>query len=271
MQPTYFLMTDQFPIYDQLVFEEGFLRTRDENLIWINRGSPPAIVLGISSAIEAMIDPSRLALNPIPVIRRYSGGGTVVVDSQTLFVTWIFNSEEQKIAPYPQAIMQWSEQFYRSTLHNLPFALKENDYVIGEKKFGGNAQYLTKKRFTHHSTLLWEYSKELMGLLKQPKKVPAYRFNRSHEDFLTCLSSYFQQVEEFLDPFQQTILKFFDCQRIDIDQLKTMIDRPFRQSTHFLDSLNSSRSDLLSSSDQKMLVESSLSPLRRSSRQEEFL
>lgn len=254
MQPTYLLMTDQFPIYDQLIYEEGFLRTRDETLIWINRGSPPAIVLGISSAADAMIDPLRLALNPIPMIRRYSGGGTVVVDHQTLFVTLIANAEEQKIAPYPQAIMQWSEQFYRSTLHNLPFALKENDYVIGEKKFGGNAQYLTKKRFTHHSTLLWDYSKELMGLLKHPKKTPDYRLNRSHDDFLTCLSLYFQQQEEFLNPFQQTLMQFFDCQWIDIHQLKMMIDRPFRQSTHILESISCSRSDLLSSSDQKMLV-----------------
>ena len=40
--------------------------------------------------------------NPVPVIRRFSGGGTVFVDANTLFVTWICNTEHVKCLVVPK-------------------------------------------------------------------------------------------------------------------------------------------------------------------------
>lgn len=49
------------------------------------------------------------------------------------------------------------------------------DYVFGERKFGGNAQAITKNRWLHHTSLLWDFADARMALLKHPSKVPEYR------------------------------------------------------------------------------------------------
>jgi hypothetical protein len=49
------------------------------------------------------------------------------------------------------------------------------DYTFGHRKFGGNAQAITKKRWLHHTSLLWDFKPENMALLKHPKRAPEYR------------------------------------------------------------------------------------------------
>ena len=49
------------------------------------------------------------------------------------------------------------------------------DYVLGDVKFGGNAQAITKDRWVHHTSFLWGFNPERMALLKHPAKKPAYR------------------------------------------------------------------------------------------------
>jgi hypothetical protein len=88
------------------------------------------------------------------------------------------------------------------------FRLQENDYCFGEKKFGGNAQSITRQRFCHHTSFLWDFEEaSMMQYLKMPgislrcfdqitlsflfdfifsiaEKTPQYRSGRSHLDFL---------------------------------------------------------------------------------------
>lgn len=49
------------------------------------------------------------------------------------------------------------------------------DYCFGERKFGGNAQAITRGRWLHHTTFLWDFDDCNMGLLKHPERAPAYR------------------------------------------------------------------------------------------------
>ena len=49
------------------------------------------------------------------------------------------------------------------------------DYTLGEKKFAGNAQAITKQRFCHHTSFLWDFADSNMRLLKHPAKAPGYR------------------------------------------------------------------------------------------------
>lgn len=52
------------------------------------------------------------------------------------------------------------------------------------EKIGGNAQYIKKDRWLHHTSFLYDYKPHLMQLLKHPKKTPAYREGRGHEAFV---------------------------------------------------------------------------------------
>ena len=64
----------------------------------------------------------------IPVVRRFTGGGTVVVDPITIFVTFICNKDAVAgLQPYPQPIMSWTGALYNKVFQGIgDFHLREN-------------------------------------------------------------------------------------------------------------------------------------------------
>jgi lipoate-protein ligase A len=106
---------------------------------------------------------------------------------------------------YPRELMRWSADFYRPVFERLlprsgssssaadaaaavgPFGLQEHDYCLGDRKFGGNAQTISRDRWVHHTSFLWQFHAARMGLLTLPEKRPDYRRDRPHTDFLTAL------------------------------------------------------------------------------------
>ena len=58
---------------------------------------------------------------------------------------------------------------------NMHFFILLADYVLGERKFGGSAQSITKDRWLHHTSFLWDYHMPRMAYLKIPKRAPEYR------------------------------------------------------------------------------------------------
>ncbi|KAK9909039.1 hypothetical protein WJX75_006398 [Coccomyxa subellipsoidea] len=181
------------PILRQLHLEEALLRADFANYCIINEGTPePAIVIGISGKPEALIDIGAAKAAGVQVIKRFTGGGTVVVDHNTTFCTLIFNAADVKdVECYPRPVMQWSEGFYRPVFapHG-DFSLREHDYTFGERKFGGNAQAITKQRWLHHTSLLWDFDPQNMALLRHPERVPDYRADRTHLDFICRLRDF---------------------------------------------------------------------------------
>ncbi len=175
------------PIFEQLQLEEALLRNSAESYCIINQGSPRAIVMGISGKPEELLDLSRIKEEKIPVIKRFSGGGTVIVDENTLFITLIFSKDLLDIPAFPEPILKWTAALYQKSWKIPDFTLRENDYCIGDKKCGGNAQYIKKDRWLHHTSFLWDYSRDNMKHLLLPEKRPKYRLNRSHDEFLTRL------------------------------------------------------------------------------------
>ena len=48
----------------------------------------------------------------VQLIKRFSGGGTVIVDSNTIFAGLILNANDLPVECYPRPIMQWTADFY---------------------------------------------------------------------------------------------------------------------------------------------------------------
>ncbi|XP_019053415.1 PREDICTED: putative lipoate-protein ligase A isoform X2 [Nelumbo nucifera] len=166
------------PILHQLYLEEQLLRTSSENWCVINDGTNiPTIVMGISGKPSELLEVRSVLQDQVPVVRRFSGGGTVIVDHGTLFVTFICNKNAVPgVQPYPQPIMSWSSTLYNEVFQGIGhFHLRENDYVFGNRKFGGNAQSITKNRWVHHTSFLWDYEARNMAYLKLPMRTPKYR------------------------------------------------------------------------------------------------
>lgn len=223
---------ENVPIFQQLELEEALLRADDRFFCLINTGSTPAVVMGISAKKEEVVNAPQAALLSMPLIRRFSGGGTVVVDSDTCFVSWI---APVSLAPcVPEAVHKFASNFYAQVFQP-DFELKQNDYVFGNRKFGGNAQYFRKDRWLHHTSFLWDYSQERMDSLLFPPKTPKYREGRKHKDFLCCLKEKFESKELFLEKLKKTLDDRFEVQNTSFEEVQEVILRPHRKALTVLE------------------------------------
>ncbi|KAJ7251194.1 hypothetical protein O6H91_Y420900 [Diphasiastrum complanatum] len=209
-----------FPIFQQLQVEERLLRDTQCNWCIINDGTaPPSIVMGISGKPELLLDVRAVIQDQVPVIRRFSGGGTVIVNSDTVFVTIICNRDAvPNLSLYPHPIMRWTEQLYAPVFEGVPgFQLREHDYVLGSLKFGGNAQSIIKNRWLHHTSFLWDYDNIQMQYLKLPSRAPSYRLARPHGDFICRLKDYLPSRDLFLQTIVSALQVHFIVQGSTID------------------------------------------------------
>ena len=52
------------------------------------------------------------------------------------------------------------------------------------------AAALSKDRWVHHTSFLWDFKSQDMDYLQIPEKQPEYRSNRNHDDFLCRMSDF---------------------------------------------------------------------------------
>ena len=130
----------------------------------------------------------------MPLIRRFSGGGTVLLGQGCVWATLVGGEEHlpsDVAGRGPRPLMEWTERVWGPVFGRIgDFRLREHDYAFGDLKFGGNAQALSRGRWLHHSSLLWSLDPSRMRqLLKQPARAPEYREGREHGSFLTSLEA----------------------------------------------------------------------------------
>ncbi len=232
--PLHWVELDSYPIYQQLQLEEALLRTNEASYCIINKGSPPSIVMGISGKASELVDEIAAKKKKVPLIRRYSGGGCVVVDQNTLFISFIVGKDHYFDSFYPEAIHRWAENIYLRAWQIPGFSLRENDYVIHEKKCGGNAQYLKKDRFVHHTTFLLQFDPNLMSLLLHPAKEPSYRQKRDHLTFLEPMHPYVENEKWLIGQLKCELEKQFGVEEKELSELVPLLEIPHRKSVSFV-------------------------------------
>jgi len=233
--PLHLIRLQNISIFHQLQLEEALLRTDDRNFCLINIGSPRAVVMGISGQPETLLHLDLIQKDCIPVIQRFSGGGTVIVDEETLFITFIFSKNALNIPLFPEPLLRWTAELYTASWQIPGFRLQENDYVIFDKKCGGNAQYIKKDRCLHHTSFLWNYQDANMSYLCLPPKRPNYRQDRPHHDFLCRLKDYgSHSIPDRIASLQSELVKRFYIQDFD---LKNWQEKPHRKTTSLMETL----------------------------------
>jgi lipoate---protein ligase len=225
----HFIKTNRLNVFEQLQLEEALLRTDDRNWCLVNIGSTESIVLGISSEKKDHVIESC----PLPIIKRYSGGGSVVVDKNTIFISFIFSKRTHDFS-YPEQILKHFERFYKNAFKINNFHLRENDFAIGNYKCAGNAMYIKKDRWLFHSTFLWDYNEKLMNYLLYPPKTPKYRKKREHRDFLCKLNNHFPSFNYFISLLDKHIHKIYEIQITNLKKTKSILNISHRKSTRFL-------------------------------------
>jgi lipoate---protein ligase len=234
LKPIYLIHLNQVPIFQQLQIEEALLRTDDRNFLIINHGSSRSIVMGLSGEPSALLNLDLVRRDSVPVIKRYSGGGTVIIDENTLFVSMIFSKDCGPISLFPESIMQWSYLLFKSAWKLPDFSLIDNDYAIKNRKCGGNALYIRKERWLHHTSFLWDYSDENMDYLRLPPKQPAYRKERIHTDFLCRLKEYAPSLKDLIEQLKHALVKRFYICEISPEEILAIQRREHRQTTHLI-------------------------------------
>lgn len=79
-------------ILQALHFEEILLRRSKENWFIFNSGCKQrSIVVGFSGKVAELVHVKEAHTQNVQTIRRYTGGGTVITDENTIFTTFIMN------------------------------------------------------------------------------------------------------------------------------------------------------------------------------------
>lgn len=119
------------------------------------------------------------------------------------------------------------------------FSLREDDYVFDDRKFGGNAQSLSKGRWLHHTSFLWDFDPKNMEYLTNPARQPKYRQQRSHLEFLCPLKDVLRQEcsnrERFESELHAELAHNFEIEDVDLEDVKPILETEHRKSTRFLE------------------------------------
>jgi lipoate-protein ligase A len=178
--------------------EEG---KRDEVLrLW--EWPHPSVVLGAAGRLAEEVDEAACRRGGVPIFRRASGGGTVLLGSGCLIYSLILAYERQpaltEVAPSYHFILGRIRDALADAVPGVELA-GNSDLALGGRKFSGNSQQRKRTHLLHHGTLLYRFDLAAVGrYLRLPARQPAYRQGRYHEDFLRNLPLGREELERRL-------------------------------------------------------------------------
>lgn len=146
----------------------------------------PAIILGRSRRPAEDVLEEASQADGVPIIRRFTGGGTVVVGPGCLNYALVLSLDVHPELTDVAASFRLILQRIASALNVADLTIGgQTDLVLGGRKVSGNAQRRGRRALLHHGTLLYAYDSCLAGrYLREPARRPAYRGARRHADFL---------------------------------------------------------------------------------------
>jgi len=161
--------------------------TGDEVLrFW--ESAEPFVVVGYSNRIATEVDEAACAAAGIPILRRCSGGGTVVQGPGCLSYALVLRIPASGPLTTVTSTNQFIMSRHAAALGNGCESCGTTDLAVGGLKFSGNAQRRKKQFLLFHGTFLYRYDLALIGrLLRLPSREPDYRQGRAHAEFLMNL------------------------------------------------------------------------------------
>lgn len=147
------------------------------------------IVLGRSNHIEKSINSKSVEKDQITILKRPSGGESVILSPNMLIFSFKQNSD---IIPNPVKLF---ELINSKLIENLSLLGIKNlhskgisDLSIGDKKIMGSSMFTKNKTLFYHAVLNVSEDVALIEkYLKHPLKEPDYRQNRPHKEFVTSI------------------------------------------------------------------------------------
>jgi lipoate-protein ligase A len=147
-----------------------------------------AVVLGAGGTIADDVDTAACADGGVPLARRSSGGGTVLLGPGCLLCSLVLRydraPELREIRPSYRWILGRVGGALSPLLPGVTMA-GSSDLAAGGRKLSGNSQQRKRDHLLHHGTLLYDFDLPLFGrYLREPPKQPEYRAQRPHDEFV---------------------------------------------------------------------------------------
>jgi lipoate-protein ligase A len=151
----------------------------------------PAVVLGAACRLAEDVDDAQCQADWVPIARRASGGGTVLLGRGCLLYNLVLSYERapalREVRPSYAHILRHLQEALKAALPGICQA-GISDLAAVEWKFSGNAQQRKRSFLLHHGTLLHSFDLSLVGrYLRMPTRQPDYRRGRTHGAFLCNL------------------------------------------------------------------------------------
>ena len=150
------------------------------------------VVLGHGKRLAEEIDEEACQRDGVRVLRRTSGGGSVLQGPGCLSYTLVFALGEQPQLDTSAGTNDWIMARNRELLETVSGlrVVRDGctDLAVGTRKFSGNAQRRKRRSVLFHGTILHAMELERIGrYLREPRQRPVYRGERVHLEFVTNL------------------------------------------------------------------------------------
>lgn len=151
----------------------------------------PAVVLGSGGKLLEDVDEAACSAANVPILRRSSGGGTVLLGQGCLCYSLVLAYERSPALREIPSSYEYILQRICAALAGLLPDIEHvgtSDLAAGGWKFSGNSQQRKRTHVLHHGTLLHAFDRAAIGrYLRQPARQPDYRQGREHAAFVRNL------------------------------------------------------------------------------------
>ena len=150
------------------------------------------VVVGYGNRVATEVEVAACVAAGIPVLRRCSGGGTVLQGPGCLNYALVLPVADSgplaSITGTNEFVMQRNWEAV-SGLVDKPVRIEgHTDLAVAGRKFSGNSQRRRRRYLLFHGTFLLRFDVGLLErVLRPPTREPAYRHGRRHGDFVMNL------------------------------------------------------------------------------------
>lgn len=152
-----------------------------------------AVIVGRSSSVEREVRVDRCKSESIPILRRCSGGASVVIGPGCLMYAVMLDLRKRPMLRALDRVHRFVMERIRQACLTLgvPAVFQGTcDLTIDNRKFSGNSLRCKRHHTLYHGTLLYDFDlARIPQLLKEPARQPDYREKRLHDLFVINLAS----------------------------------------------------------------------------------
>ena len=172
--------------------------------VWESPAYFVALGTGVKWREEVFV--SRCRSDGVTIVRRRSGGGTVLQGPGCLnFAVVLGCQRDQRLrairGSYAYVFERLVRAFEGRDIRLTPQLI--SDLTLNDRKVSGNAQHRKRRFILHHGTFLYDFDLQAISrYLREPSDQPAHRERRMHSDFLANLPAGRDEIVEIiLDAF----------------------------------------------------------------------